>query len=282
MESPTLKKFTELLGLFILVSCTKTDFGGMFIPGESANDRFRQSQAWNEEKGFRRINVADEDYSIFVMGDSHVGSTQNLGEFLTEAKLKKAVAIVMDGDLTNGEKMEYEAFEKQLPLCGSIPYFALAGNHDMNFGGWKEYWPRFGSTTYYFTVSTPKNSDLFVCLESGAATLGKDQIEWFKNVLQEKRSGYRHCIVFTHNNFFKLKMTEASLYNNEEMYQLMDLFARYNVELVVTAHDHRLNDDTLGSTTYIVLPALAQDAPDTGYMTLRVNETTLNHEFIKK
>jgi predicted phosphodiesterase len=282
MELLTIKTRIVILSSLVLASCTEIDWKGMFIPEESANDRFRQSETYNADNGFRQLNVENEAYSIFIMGDSHVGNTHNLGIFFTEARTAKAAAIVMNGDLTNGKKEEYEAFDTQLPLCGSVPYFSLAGNHDMNFDGWKEYWTRFGSSTYYFTISTPKNSDLYICLESGAATLGKNQMEWVRKVLKEKRSGYRHCVVFTHTNIFRLKMTEASLYNTEEMYQLMDLFARYNVELVVTAHDHRLNDDTLGNTTYIVLPALLEGAPDTGYMKLNVNESMLSYDFTMK
>ena len=31
----------------------------------------------------------------------------------------------------------------------------MAGNHDLFYDGWKEFYSRFGSSTYLFTVKTP-------------------------------------------------------------------------------------------------------------------------------
>ena len=41
------------------------------------------------------------------------------------------------------------------------PVFLITGNHDLFFDGWKTFYEFFGSSTYYFTVSTPEVPDLY-------------------------------------------------------------------------------------------------------------------------
>ena len=94
----------------------------------------------------------------------------------------------MAGDLTTGHEEDYNVFEQHLPQQDSLPAFLIAGNHDLFFNGWKEFYSRFGSSTYLFTVKTPDATDLFICLETGGGTLGDKQLEWLINILQTIRS----------------------------------------------------------------------------------------------
>jgi UDP-2,3-diacylglucosamine pyrophosphatase LpxH len=42
----------------------------------------------------------------------------------------------------------------------------------------------------------------------------------------------------------------------EEIHVLIDLFTRYNVNMVVNGHYHKRNTDILGNTTHIIMDAL--------------------------
>ena len=95
-----------------------------------------------------------------------------------------AVAVVMVGDLTTGHAEDYALFEQHLPNRDSLPSFLIPGNHDLYFNGWEEFYTRFGSSTYFFTIRTTTATDLFICLDSGGGTLGNLQLDWLKEMLE--------------------------------------------------------------------------------------------------
>ncbi len=204
-----LKTRIVLLLTFLIAfsACEKADFMGMFISNESVNQRFEQSINWNTLHPFREIVVLSDNYSILSMSDSHVGGTANLDTFLNIAKTTNVSALIMVGDLTTGHAKDYAEFQQHIPNQDSLPSFLIVGNHDLYFDGWPEFYSRFGSSTYFFTISTPSATDLFICLDTGGGTLGTKQLDWLKDVLQTMRPNYRRCIVFTHNNLFRFRRT---------------------------------------------------------------------------
>jgi hypothetical protein len=269
----------KLILLFIfctlLQSCTKEE-----TPG-TANQRFKQSIEWNDTHPFQQIMVPSDDYLIYSVGDIHAGGTTNMDLMIDKSKNDKVSAMVMVGDLTSGHSADYSEFEKHLPDKDSLNYFLIAGNHDLYFDGWPEFYSRFGSSTYTFTVNTPLASDLYICLESGGFTLGRDQIDWLKKILEEVRPGYRHCIIFTHVNYFRTRHTFSTNPFSEEVASLMALFYKHEVDMVVTAHDHEHSFETFGYTTYIILDALLDGFDQAGYMKIRMNKGVINYSFEK-
>ena len=177
----------------------------------SVNQRFNQSMDWNEIHHYKEIETSSDDYTILFMGDSHIGTTKNLNNFISIAGTNNAAAIVMAGDLTTGDKKDCSELERCLQSKSSVLSFLTVGNHDLwPKTGWDEFYARFGASVYYFTVRTPGGNDLYISLDSGSGTLGTDQLEWFESLLQNQRSDYRRCIVFTHLNFFRFRHSEIS------------------------------------------------------------------------
>jgi 3',5'-cyclic AMP phosphodiesterase CpdA len=215
------------------------------------------------------------------MGDSHVGSTDNLDTFFKQAKDNNTTAVVLVGDITTGHQEDYEVFEAHLPDKDSLMYFATAGNHDLYFDGWQNFYSIFGSSAYYFVVNTPNASDLFICLDTGGGTLGNKQLDWFKKLLETSRNSYRHCTVFTHNNIFRMRATTSTNPMVEEIQVLVDLFTRHNLNMVVTAHDHKRNTDVLGNTTHIIMDALQDSNDDASYLKLSITEETIDYIFVE-
>ncbi len=263
-----------------LFACDKLDMRGMFISYESVNSRFDQSMEWNALHPYREVIVPDDDYTLFVMGDSHVGGTDNLDTFFANALSSGAAAIVMDGDLTTGNEKDYDMFMQHLPGPDSAELFPIVGNHDLYFNGWSKYHSLFGSSTYYFTVKTPAGTDLYICLDSGSGTLGSKQAGWLREVLGKERSGHRRCVVFTHVNLFRFRHTASTSPTVEELHMLLDLFARHRVDMVVTGHDHKKSTGQFGNTTHIIMDALLDGFSDAGYLTLRINGGELTHRFV--
>jgi predicted phosphodiesterase len=263
-----------LLTVLTLSSCTKQEDIAV-----TANQRFLQSMDWNNTHSYREIIVPDNDYMILSMGDSHVGSTNNLDNFFSIARANKAAAVVMAGDITTGQKNDYDIFEKHLPPQDSLPSFSVAGNHDLFSNGWNEYYSRFGSSSYHFTVKTPDATDLFIGLETGGGTLGSSQLEWLTNLLRTTRTGYRHCIVFTHNNILRPRHTDSTNPLVEETGALLSLFAEYQVDMVVTGHDHKQDVTVFGITSYIIMDALKDGESNAGYFQIRIENGNIGYEF---
>lgn len=274
-------KITIILGLALSISgCQEADLIGMFMSDESVNQRFEHSMEWNSQHPFREIIISGDDYHILAMSDSHVGGTENLDIFLNSAKATDASAVVMVGDMTTGHAEDYAIFQQHLPNQDSLPSFQIAGNHELYFDGWTEFYSRFGSSTYLFTIETSSAKDLFICLDTGGGTLGNKQLDWLKEILQTVRPDYRHCIILTHNNLFRFRHTASTNPVIEELHVLMDMFTKHDVDFVITGHDHKQNATKFGNTTHIVLDALKDGLSNSGYFELRVNNGIPQYRFI--
>jgi predicted phosphodiesterase len=275
----------RLITFLIIISsaftaCTKTaDIAGIFFSKEPVNKRFSQSMEWNNKHPYREIAVPSDDYFILTMADSHVGGTKNLDKFFNIAQTTKASAVVMAGDLTTGNTEDYDVFEQHLPDQNILPSFLIAGNHDLYFNGWNEFYSRFGSSTYLFTIKTPAATDLFVCLDTGGATLGDKQLEWLRNMLQTLRPNYRHCFVFSHTNLFLFRHTFSTTPLIEELHVLIELFTKYKVDMVINGHDHQQYTEFFGVTRYIVMDALKDALSNAGYFQIRVQNGNISYKF---
>lgn len=273
-----------ILMVFALIgfsACGKLDVGNMFVSDTTANERFLQSESWNAIHPFKEIIVTADDYTIFTMSDSHVGETKNFDDFLNLAKIEDVAAVAMAGDLTTGNADDYEVFQQHLALADSLNIFPIAGNHDLYFNGWEQFYSRFGSSSYLFKVKTPVATDLFICLESGSGTLGSKQLDWLKNTLENERASYRRCIVITHDNFFRFRHTTSTNPMVEELAVLTDLFTRYNVDMVIMGHDHEQDAETFGNTSYIVMDALVDDNPNAGFLRVHIKDGIIEYKFEK-
>jgi 3',5'-cyclic AMP phosphodiesterase CpdA len=273
-------KIAVLLLICVFSGCDKFELRGFFTSYENANERFQESNDWNNQHGYTEINISSSSYSINAFGDSHVGGTENLDTFFETSQDENVTAVVMAGDITTGHKDDYDVFEMHLPLLESLPFFATAGNHDLYFDGWQHFYSIFGSATYFFVVNTPGQSDLFICLDTGSGTLGSKQLKWFKALLESSRNNYRYCVVFTHNNLFRFRPTTSTSPMVEEIQVLLDLFLKHDVNMVVTAHDHKRNYDILGNTVHIIMDALLDENDEASYLKLSVSEEKIDYSFV--
>ncbi len=276
-----LKRLSILLLLIsTLGGCEKLDLTGLIISDVSVNQRFEQSVKWNDTHPNREIIITSDNYFILSMGDSHVGGTDNLNTFINIAETTNAAAIVAAGDLTTGNAGDYDVFQQVMPDQDSLPYFLMIGNHDLWFKGWNQFYSRFGSSTYTFSIITTAAKDLFICLDTGSGTLGRKQLDWLKEILETYRDEYRYCFVFTHNNLFRNRHTLATNPPVEEIQVLIDLFTKYNVDMAITAHDHIRYEVKFGNTTYITMDALEDGLDNSGYFKINVIGENLNWGFI--
>ncbi len=262
-----------------LTACDQFELRGFFTSYESPDERFEQSMEWNQMNGYARITIPNKSYSLHAMVDSHVGSTVNWTKFIQLSREEQVAAVILAGDLTTGHKEDYEVLAAHLPLQDSLRYFAMVGNHDIYFEGWKSFYSLFGSSSYYFVVNTPDANDLFICLDTGGGTLGGKQLAWFKSLLETERNNFRYCVVFTHNNLFRMRPTTSTNPMVEEIHVILDLLTKHDVNFVITGHDHIRNSAKLGTTTHIIMDALIDSNKRAGYLQLIIGEEMIEYNF---
>lgn len=269
-----------LLTSLILFGCNKFETRGFLLSYESADERFAQSMEWNETHPYKTIEVAVDNYSLFAMGDSHLGSAENLNTFFADAIDTDGSAAILVGDLSSGHVEDMENIHRLIPEYSVLPSFSLVGNHDLYFDGWKTFHKLWGTSAYWFSVETPADSDLFICLDTGSGTLGSKQLAWLKNILLYKRPDYRRCIIFTHNNLFRIRHTTSTNPMIEEIRMLSELSAEHQVDMIVTGHDHVRNTAVLGNTTHITMDALLDQNDNASYFKLTVGAGEIEYEFV--
>ena len=283
-------EMTACIALLFLASCGKNiDYMGIFMTfNESPDERFEQSMAYNTEHGYDIITDVPDDYKVYVMSDIHVdNSTNNLDRYVSDY-LADTVAPPFSlclGDLINAtDHFDYFAEHVQPVSEAGRKIYYTAGNHDLYFDQWPEYFKRFGSSTYWFEVQTMGGcKDLYIAIESGSGTLGVDQRDWLEDVLKDKQNqGYRHIIVFTHTHFFKKDTSQGhtSNFNMEETYDLLDLFDRYDVSLVLQGHSHSRDLTLFKDVVYLRVDSLEDHYPDAFYTILTIGDY-INYEFVK-
>lgn len=271
-----------LLLLLLFPNCREADMRGMAVPYQLVDERFQQSMAWNKTHPIAEILSPSNAYEVFVMGDSHVGGIENLKKFFQTGIQANSRAFVMAGDLTTGHSEDYQVFQDALEWAKPVPTFPIIGNHDLFFNGWEEFKKRFGSSVYYFIIKTPDYTDLYVCLDTGGGTLGKEQLSWLKKLLQNERPIHRHCFLFTHQNLIRTRPTLTTNPMPDEVHELLELFLLNEVNLYVAGHDHKPSEVKYGNTSILTLDALLDKNPNAGYLVLNVGENkSFTYDFVR-
>lgn len=267
------------------VACDKYDIQGFFMSPskERVNERFDQSIAYNTDHQEDTLVVADgEGYLFYTAADVHVKKTaEHLARYIDIARDDDgALFATVLGDITDqkgGLKIAHDTIENHK---GESIVRVLAGNHDIYFDQWAEYYDLFGSSTYYFVVKTPTASDLFIALDSSCGSLGKRQMRWLEDVLIEKRGAHRHCIVMTHTHFFDRDMSQfpTGNFSIEETAVLTNLFTKYDVNLVISGHDHHNENYDFNGVKYLVLDDIQDLDSEPTYFIVSVTSENIGFE----
>lgn len=267
---------------FVFSSCIgDADLTGFIRSTDRIEDRFDASMEWNASNPFKSIVVATEEYNLLVSADLHVGKTKNYQTFLTRGLQSDIGAMVFVGDIVTGKEKDYETFHSMLPDFETKPGFLLTGNHELYFDGWKHFQRLYGTSIYYFTIQTPSQKDLYICLDSGSGTLGKSQLAWLKELLQQDRELYNQCVIFSHVNFFRDRHTLSTNPLVNELLVLIDMFEKHQVNFVIMGHDHVRAESRLGNTKYLTLDALEDGTINASYLVLKKVISGITYDFIQ-
>jgi len=255
------------------------DLSGFLYSTDPVNERVKLSLEWNKVNPDKDVAVNGTDYCLLIAGDSEVGGTTNLDTLIARAQSPGVAGFVLAGDLTSGDPKGYEILEHELDTNNHGTAFYILGNHDLFFNGWDKYYSYFGSSTYAFTVKTNDASDLYICLDSGNATIGRIQLAWLSDLLAKERKNHRFCIIISHVNFFREHHTFSANPLVDEIRVLLDLFYRNSIDMVITGHDHHRSEEFFGKTHFITLDAFIDGFKEASYLRLKIKNGGLTSNF---
>lgn len=242
-------------------ACSTYDIGGIFDAGSSVQERFDQAMS-PVGKAFHPdvIRLEEEQYSFLLATDLHIRKQdqERVEALLAAASGTESGMLVTLGDYLHTAGSSLAPLAAKISSYPGIQFLPAIGNHEVYKDGYqKSYFQVFGPTSYALRVETPSASDLLIVLDSANGTLGRDQTAWLEALLAEERDASRHCMVFTHANFFAPPSYAdiISTYPLEEQMHLLDMFARNRVTAVFTGHSHVRDLTTVRGVRYITLEA---------------------------
>lgn len=276
--------FTTIAVITILYGCERYDIKGMIASSSKKVDiRFEESMAINAKNQCDTlIKTKGTEYRIYIASDFHVTtSAQNIDRYLYYAtKDTNNVCTMILGDITD-QKDGHKIASDTLAKYNNSTIRYVTGNHDLYFNQWETYKEHFGSSSYYFVIETDNAKDLFICLDSGSGTLGKKQSDWIKNILKSKRAHYRHCMIMTHTNFFDTDLSQfpTGSFSTEETIMLSGMFSKYNVDYVISGHDHTRDISELNGVKYITSDEMKNGSKKASYIIIDINNQ-IHYTFI--
>lgn len=274
-------KITLIIILTItLTSCERYDFAGFISsPSKNIEERFKESMQYNKNhQNDTLLTLPYDQYNIYACSDIHTATTCNkLSIILDRAFHDNELGFIsIIGDITDKKGgLEIARDTISLHSKNSDKIKCLVGNHDLFFNQWEKYKQFWGTSIYYFVVTTPSASDLYISLDTGNGTLGKKQMKWLEELLAEKRKHYRHCIIFSHTNMWVENFDQfpSGSISLKETVKMSSLFSKYDVEYYVNGHVHKRNKQTLNGVDYITTDSMKDKDSTSSYIIFNVGKT---------
>lgn len=268
--------------------CNRLDVKGMFFSsGSHTEDRVAAWLEWNDTHDAVVISNVPDQYRAYVCSDIHLSdSTSRVERFLAaEQADPMGLFSFINGDIANvsGER-PFRMLDSLLRLpTATDTCFVTIGNHDIYFDCEQYYKQYFHTSTYTVTVHTVSGAkDLFIFLDSGNATHGRRQLEWLRQLLQQ-RGLYRHVVVGTHTclfrNSYNYSTTPAANLPEEETYELFSLMEQNQVSLFLMGHFHHKEEHLIGSVPYVMTDNLNEEKDAPSYLVVTLgNEVEYKYQ----
>lgn len=276
----------------ICVSCgadARLDIPGMFFGSSpKIDERFAESQTYNQQAGFATLKAQGDDYRVYVCTDTHITKTRARWQHFIDtyhADSQCPVAIHLGDIIDARTDFAYveEALKPDMPNAQKHDtLMAVCGNHDIYFKLWEKFIKTFKTSSYYFVVETPNAKDLFIVYDSADGTVGSKQLQWLEETLQwADQQGFRHKVVCTHTHCFKRDGSQGhtSNYTIEETYALLNLFTKHGIAMLWSGHDHNREITQVKGMTCIVVDSMRDEDKEPYYMLVSMGEK-IDYEFI--
>lgn len=204
---------------------------------------------------FRTAVESGEPFRFAIIGDTETRPhiNQQISRMIWD---ERPNFIVNMGDLTDGGKQNgkfqwnYEYLLGMTPLASRIPVFSVPGNGEGDLYWYKRYHllPKddipysfhFGNAAFFMLDSNRRGSEF---------SQGTRQYEWLETQLKNSKAtwkfvGMHHAPYTSEENDYGDSWKEESTLGDTQVQQLVPLFEKYNVDIVMFGHLH------LGERTY--------------------------------
>jgi Icc protein len=202
-------------------------------------------------------------FSFVVTSDLHFNATEAgprdeaLAGFAALASGGGVALALFCGDLTDkGLESEYQAFAafadslRDSGGTAPLPWYAAVGNHDLYNSGWP-YFKEYVGPSHQRIDAGPVS---IYIVDSGGGTMGDRQLENLRDDMgsdPKPKIVVGHYPVRGHDSYIYYRIT-----NPRERIELLDLFARSDVRLVLAGHRHAPVSTELGAFYELVVGSL--------------------------
>jgi 3',5'-cyclic AMP phosphodiesterase CpdA len=217
----------------------------LFADWSTPDQRFEASRATADPVWTGPVPAGPFSFSFIT--DCHIvdGATPRLDRLIPA--LAGDSFLLMGGDLTqDGQTKDWQAFADWRGRAG-LPVYAAIGNHDLYFRGWYHMPPALHQTSWSMSIGPGFR---LIILDSGNATLGRQQYQWLQGVLAAATEAA--IVVVSHHPLFDAGFGQFNSTDPEENAALMELFARRNVGLALYGHTHQAARREFGGTQHVV------------------------------
>ena len=208
--------------------------------------------AWNYTnlEKIEKQKTSSDDFSFAVFGDNK-NSVFAFPKLIEELNRQDIAFSAETGDLIDNMidgNAEYKIYMNQIKKIKK-PFLTVPGNHETE-GMSSAYYYLFGKSYYSFEY---KNSYFLMLDGSHETGFGAEEMAWLKKELEKSKS-YKHVFAFMHIPIYDPIKGELiqSAYNDKVAIELSDLFNKYHIDMVFTAHQHGYFVGKWGNTPYTV------------------------------
>ncbi len=191
-----------------------------------------------------------DNFSFVVFGDNK-NSVFSFPKLIKEVNKENIAFSLETGDLIDNMidgGSEYKIYLNQIKKLKK-PLLVVPGNHETE-GMSSAYYYLFGKAYYAFAY---KNSYFLMLDGSHETGMGPQEISWLKQKLKNVKN-YKHTFVFMHipiHDPVKDSIVKSQ-FDEPFASKLQNLFDKYKIDMIFTAHEHGYFTGKWGNTPYIV------------------------------
>ncbi|MFK5880871.1 MAG: metallophosphoesterase [Sulfurospirillum sp.] len=198
----------------------------------------------------KKTDTNGSNFSFVVFGDNK-NSVFSFPKLIKMVNKENIAFSIETGDLIDNMidgNAEYKIYLKQINALKK-PFLVVLGNHETE-GMSSAYYYLFGRAYYAFGF---KNSYFLMLDGSHETGMGDAEFAWLKQKLEIAKN-YRHTFVFMHiplHDPVKDSIVKSQ-FDEPFATKLQNLFDKYKIDMIFTAHQHGYFTGKWGKTPYTV------------------------------
>lgn len=190
-----------------------------------------------------------EGFSFVAFGDNRDGDDHFMA-LIDKVNMDESLDFCVNtGDFVS--RSDKNLYENYLQMTSELTYpvYNVAGNHDVNPGGYSLYKKHFGPSYYSFEH---KNAHFVILDNALANSFDYKQFDWLKKDLEKNKK--ENVFVFLHKPLFD----PTEIYKNHVMSgretakRLIEVFEKYKVDYVIAGHIHGYARAERNGVVYVV------------------------------